>query len=330
MVSDEVSPYELQPVESRDPWIDVQVEKLRYVFLIWAVVLSTLGYQALDNTDATKESLEATAKAALQYHELDQAELGSLSEALATYPQFAEVYQYLEQKVRDGEASQFDQVVVQQVLNRELWRYFRTPLPLYLSISQAKDKLNYPQPVLRDVGFADVQLQDPAQSVGMTDLRANRITSEVYQYLPQYLQQQLELDPQLGFVTPDSLAQAVTTWEVSPVESTKRAVDVYLAVLVAYQSRIDAAAQEAGWSAEQKIYAAAMVACCSTEQESDGGTFAFALLSDPHQMERHWRLVPQAIKDLIVTQETTKLTDQSRQNKVYSIIRQAFVPSSVQ
>lgn len=307
-----------------DSWYELQFHRLQYfcviLILVNTVMLGTQSSgefvsQAPQHLEAVEEFVEASVKDILGYGELDQAELSTLDEALEENPQFAEVYEYIDQRFSRGEINELQKRAVQHALNRELWRYFREPLSIYLTVSQFKNQAN---------GL--VKADNPSTSLGMTDLRANRITKNVYDHLPASLQSKLLFDKNLGHVLPESLAEVVTTVYVTDTESVKVAADVYAAIVAAHQKKIDEVSVVGNFSEDQKIYLAAMLACCSTSPQHSNDQFAFLILDEPSRMERHWESeVPQVIKTLIATQEWPQSQEKNSVGKLGSIIRDAFL-----
>ncbi|MDQ5951313.1 MAG: hypothetical protein QG639_590 [Patescibacteria group bacterium] len=326
-----MEPYQLidnerEVTETQDSWVRLQYEKFRYLLILVSLLTALTAVTAVSHPDETaaqidlvEEYVEATVKDMLGYYELDKSELGTLEEGLALFPQLRAVYEHVEQRVLNGEVTDFQKKAIQHALNQELWRHFRQPMAMYFAIGEVKSKLNH----------LPFKSSNPETSLGITDVRANRITKKVYELLPKEVQLRLEFDEEAGHVRSQSLSDALTMWNTTAVDSAILTADIYSAILSAYQEEIDQAAEKGNWTEDQKVFTAYVLACCSSIVD-EVPQYGYELLANPEVMSVYWQNVPQVIKTRIAQQEwpeSAEFSDQSSQNRIYSIIRETFAPS---
>lgn len=138
-----------------------------------------------------------------------------------------------------------------------------------------------------------LQPSDPTASHGLGNIKAYRITQDVYQKLPVDVQNAIPFRANGGYIDPTAMSRYLSP--PSLAEAYRRTGIFYGAVYGAYRDQIDSVSEANGFSPELKRYVASVVVCCSDPVDYDVAQpgqpaydNGFMLLKYPDYTARHF------------------------------------------
>lgn len=127
---------------------------------------------------------------------------------------------------------------------------------------------------------------DATASHGIGNVKAYRITQQIYQLLPEQARAELAFDAEHGHISPETLAEFLNSG--TDAEKIDKTMLIFGAILANRQDEVLAAAREQQLKVQEFSYIASSIACCThiadTEQIHDGG-YGYNLLAYPRARE---------------------------------------------